>query len=118
LAGGTDTNLTLAVSPGSYLFWNYAMYPEVPVMIDSAKRMWGFSVSDPFLTWNNNGVITPVKYDVEVFHECTGYDSSGNRIDEIIYRVWCKGGFHAMPAGYLRDGVTQGYTGILHYTAV
>lgn len=113
-----DTNSTLAVSPNSYIFWNFSMFPEIPVMVDSSRNMWNFSIEDPILSWNDNGTMRKVKYDVEVWHTCTGYDAAYDRKDDIVFRVWCKGGFHTAPAGYLRDGVTQGYTGILHYVAV
>jgi hypothetical protein len=106
---------TILVSPNTYLFWNYTLFPTIPVMKDPSINLWNFSIADPILRYNANGVIRPVMYDVEHTYECTGYDSAGNRIYLHNYRLFLRGGFTLAPLGYNMAGNSQVYTGTMHF---
>lgn len=106
---------TMAVSPNAYLFWNYSLFPSVPELKDPSKNLWNFSIQDPILRYNRNGVIVPVTYDVEHTYECTGYDAAGKRVYLHNYRLFLRGGFTMAPLGYNMAGTSQVYTGAMHF---
>jgi hypothetical protein len=108
---------TLAVTPNAYMFWNYTLFPDVPRLRDSARNLWEFRIADPVLQYSDGGVVKPVMYDVKHWYECSGVDAAGKDIYTHKYQLFIRGGFATAPAGYLRNGSTQGYTGVLHYVA-
>ena len=106
---------TIAVSPNAYLFWNAPLYDTTPILKDPSKNLWIFSVADPILRWNKNGVTTPVMYDVEHTYECTGRDALGKRVYLHNYRLFLRGGLAMSPLGYNMAGTSQVYTGTMHF---
>lgn len=106
---------TIAVTPNAYSFWNYVRFPEIPVLKDPAKNLWNFSMADPILRYNDNGVLRPVMYDFEHTYDCTGYDASQERVYLHNYRIYLRGGFETAPIGFNMAGTSQVYTGTMHY---
>lgn len=119
IVAGVDTVTTelstIAVSPNAYLFWNYVHYPTVPVMKDASKNLWVFSIEDPFLTYNDNGTIKKVMYDVEHTYACTGRNANGDLVYLHNYKIFLRGGFQLSPLGFDMAGTSQVYTGVMHY---
>lgn len=111
-----STELTsLAVTPNSYIFWNFTEYPETPILKDPSANLWVFSMADPLLTYNDNGTVKRVMYDVEHTYTCTGRDANGKKVFKHNYELFLKGGYALAPAGYDMTGSTQTYTGTMHY---
>lgn len=109
---------TLVVNPNSYIFWNYSLFPEVPMMVDSSTNRWIFSVPDPVWTYNDGGVTKRIVYDVEKFSTCIGYAANGMPQMRDTFRVHLRGGFKFAPSGYAMNGASQVYTGTMHYAVV
>lgn len=109
---------SLVVNPNSYIFWNYTLFPETPVMVDGSTNRWIFSMPDPFITYNDGGTTRRLMYDVEKFSTCVGYAANGMPNFRDTYRVHLRGGFAFAPSGYDAAGTTQVYTGAMHYAVV
>lgn len=99
-----------AVDANSYAFWNTFRSPAVATLIDPANGKYVWAQPDPILTWNKNGVQTPVVWEMEMQKNCTGRDSQG--FDQNTYNVSGRllGGFVTAPTG------PNGEKGVLQFS--
>ena len=88
-----------AVDANSYAFWNTFRSPAAATLIDPANGKYVWAQPDPILTWNKNGVQTPVVWEMEMQKTCTGRDAQG--FDQNTYQVSGRllGGFVTAPTG-------------------
>lgn len=107
LAGTNSGRVTFAVNPDSYVFWNRAWSTPNPVEFDENK--WTFSVTDPLFVYMNNGVPTPLTYEVVYQRVCTGRGALTQHVREHRWEVKLVGGLALAPAG------SQGETGVLRF---
>jgi hypothetical protein len=107
LAGVNNGRVTFAVNPDAYVFWNRAWSTPAPVQIDENK--FAFTVTDPLFVYMNNGVPTPLTYEIVYQKVCTGRGPLTQHVLEHRWEVKLIGGLAAAPAG------SFGETGVLRF---
>lgn len=90
-----STANTFVVGRGSYVAWNRSWSTPVPYQIDEDK--WEFSVRDPFLMINENGVMRPVIYEVVYQKTCSGRDTNTRHVFSHEFEVKFLGGIDEAP---------------------
>ncbi len=101
---------TFAVDTGSYFFWNTVI--NTPTAVQIGENKWIFTMTDPVLMWNKNGVLTPVVYEVEYEKVCTGRDALNSFVYDHTYNIKLIGGFQWAPSG------VSSQTGCLEFAAL
>lgn len=99
-----------AVDPNCYAFWNTTRNSPTPTQLPGADDKWVYTVADPELLWNRNGVLVPVQYEFEVARTCSGRDSQDFQQTQYAMYGRCIGGFELCPAG------PNGETGVLAFS--
>lgn len=105
--GQAGAGFTFAVGEGSYAVWNYADIKPVPVVTDTTKQTWAFTVQDPRLMINFNGLLRPVVYEVLYQKVCVNRDTLGRQYWDHRFEIRFIGGVDKAPAA------ADGHTGIL-----
>ncbi|MEL6805022.1 MAG: hypothetical protein AAFO91_14705, partial [Bacteroidota bacterium] len=114
---------TFMVNPYNVLFYNDAWYSQDgEESILNGKKYMRSSIQDPLWSYNQNGVLTPVTYHMEVTHECSGRNDRADVIDEIRVNLSLPGVLAAGPTGFNNpvDGTTPPasvITGFMEFTA-
>lgn len=103
---------TFAVGEGTYAVWNYADPKPVPVLTDTTKQTWAFTVQDPRLMINFNGVLQPVTYEVLYQKVCKNRNDLLNQYWDHRFEIRFLGGIDKAPAS------GDGHTGILEMMSV
>lgn len=98
---------TFCVGEGTYAMWNYADEKPSPVLTDSAKGTWAFTVTDPLLMINFNGVLQPVTYEVLYQKVCVNRDNLLRQYWDHRFEIRFLGGLAKAPAA------SDTHTGIL-----
>lgn len=105
--GLVNQGFTFAVGEGTYAVWDYSDMEPTETPREIAADTWMFTVEDPFLMLNFNGILRPVRYNVLYKKECTGRDALGRlAFDHKIELRFLGGLVEAPPA-------EDGHTGIL-----
>lgn len=109
--GSETKGYMFAIADGSYAMVNFSDYMTTPERIEQhEKPTWRFSVADPFLRINENGVLRPVMYDVHYQTACNSSDSKGHYTFLHHFQMQFKGFLGMAPTD------TAGRTGIMKFT--
>lgn len=101
---------TFAVDTGSYFFWNTVI--NTPTAVQVQERRWVYTIQDPVLMWNRNGVLTPVTYEVEYEKVCSSRETTLNTLNYThTFYIKLLGGFSLAPTG------VSSQTGVLEFAA-
>lgn len=88
-----------AVDPAAYMMWNVSWSPNnTPVFVTENKFSYALQMND-ILMMNADGVLAPVRLEVEMNIECTGRDALGRRIYKEVHEMKFVGGLAGAPAG-------------------
>lgn len=113
-------NSTFLLNPNNFLFWTTTWSDATPTLVDPSTNKWTFTMNDPELMYNRNGVMTPVTYEVRYTYSCTGVTTYGQEIYTHNWEVSLRGGQALAPAGFapLHTGSdVHAITGILEVVA-
>ncbi len=104
-------------------YYNFALYPETPTLVDEANGVYHWRVRDPFAVWTRNVYneqgnlvstqTVPVEYDIEYQKVCKGDRTSvGVKQFRHKWTIIHRGGMFTGPAD------NDGNTGILQFCQV
>lgn len=95
---------TFVVNPHVTAFWNVSWSnSNVPVLTDPKENLYTFYIDDPVLRWNDNGVMKPIRYEVEYEYACNDRATNvGNRQYTHKWQITLVGGIDIAPAGFNR----------------
>jgi hypothetical protein len=110
--GQSGAGFTFAVGEGTYAIWNYADIKPVPVLTDTTKQTWAFTVQDPRLMINFNGVLQPVTYEVLYQKVCVNRGDLLTQFWDHRFEIRFLGGVDKAPAS------ADGHTGILEMMSI
>jgi hypothetical protein len=100
-----------AVNANSYAFWNTVRNTTTPRRVVTADgEKWVWVQADPILSWNNNGVLSPVLYEFEMAVTCVGRDAQEFQQNQYCIYARLIGGFEFAPTG------PNGEKGVLQFS--
>lgn len=100
---------TAVVDAGSIAYFNMTDFQnESPELFSPRDGLYGWRVPSPNLRYNNNGVLTPVFYDVMIQDVCAADNTNNRRVLDTAVEVKHTGGIITAPATCEEDD-----TGIL-----
>lgn len=98
-----------AVDPASYLFWNVSWSPSDELVFHTENKF-SFAITlNDILMYNAQGILAPVRLEVEMNRDCVGRDALDRRIYAEKYEIGFVGGLVASPTG------ADGETGVLKF---
>lgn len=103
---------TFCVGEGTYAVWNYADVKPTPVLTDTTKQTYAFTVEDPRLMINFNGMLRPVTYEVLYQKVCVNRDDLLNQYWDHRFEIRFLGGVDKAPAA------SDTHTGILELMSI
>lgn len=104
---------TFIVGEGTYAVWDYVHPGKTNVPTEVSADKFEYTINDPVLVINDNGVLRPLRYNVYYTRECTSVNKTvGNRTFLHKWEISLLGGVHEAPAS------EDTHTGILRIQGV
>lgn len=96
---------TFVVNPNVLAYWNVTWNTPVPQNTDPSNNVWEYTLADPMLMYNRNGVMAPVQYEVEYRFECINRNNTTQK--RYVHRYYIRhiGGMAIAPLGFNKAAV-------------
>lgn len=98
---------TFLFSPNVVCFWNTYWNTPVANNIDPANNRWVWTITDPELMYNDNGMMKPITYEVEYQRVCTGRTTHGELKFDHTWFVRLYGGLVLAPSVSNLTGIME-----------
>ena len=99
---------TFIYSPNVTCFWNTVFSPSAtPTLVDPSNNRWVYFMNDPELTYNDNGTLRPVQYEVEYQRVCNGRTTHSQLTFDHTWFIRLYGGLALAPSASNRTGIME-----------